>query len=104
MDNNNEYDELLVKYLADDLTVEEKLFVESWMNAGEQNRTYFEELKRTWYLIGIRKTSEEVSVNDEWNHFKETVNAEDIKVIPSYQEDKSSRGEEATVQGRKSIV
>ncbi|MGF6848300.1 ABC-type antimicrobial peptide transport system permease subunit [Chitinophaga sp. W3I9] len=38
MEHNNQYDELLVRYLFNEETAEEKVFVENWLNASEENQ------------------------------------------------------------------
>lgn len=104
MDNSNQYDALLVKYVADDLSVEEKTFVENWINADEQNKTYFEELKRTWNLLGAKNAYDKVNVDDEWNHFKQSVQLRDIKVLPVHSEADDDSEDEEKRSRRKTII
>src|SRR5690349_21271712 len=79
MENNNQYDELLVRYLVDEVTDDEKLFVESWSNTSEANKRYFDELKKAWELASARKTLDflldELDVDEKWNRFQANVRA-----------------------------
>jgi transmembrane sensor len=105
MNDNNQYDELLVKYLADDLNTEEKAFVETWIHTNEQNRIYFEELQSAWNLTVLKNTLEKVNVNEEWNHFRQTITPTSTKVIPLHQEHEKNRDDEKEPeQQRKSLV
>ena len=78
MENSNQYDELLVRYLANDVTIEEKTFAENWIHSSEQNRTYFEDMKKAWQLTGVWDTFRKVNVDDRWNHFTQTVVAQNL--------------------------
>ncbi|WP_153798471.1 FecR family protein [Foetidibacter luteolus] len=73
MENSNQYDELLLRYLAGDLNTEEKAGVEDWL-AAEPNREHFEELKAIWKLAMLSRSSR-IDINTEWLHFKQTIDA-----------------------------
>lgn len=81
MENSNQLDELLVRYLNADLNTEEEAFVINWINASEENLRYFEDLKNTWQLTAVKLAAEQVNVDAEWNHFKEAIAAKEDKVI-----------------------
>lgn len=81
MENSNQYDELLVRYLANDVSTEERTFAENWIDATEQNRAYFEELKKAWQLTGVWDSFRKVNIDDKWNRFQETVVAQNLDVI-----------------------
>ena len=83
MENSNQYDELLVRYLANDVTIEEKTFAENWIHASEQNKDYFEEMKKAWQLTGVWDRFRKVNVNDRWNHFSQTVVAQNLNAVPA---------------------
>ena len=83
MENSNQYDELLVRYLANDVTIEERTFAENWIDASEQNRTYFEEMKKAWQLTGVWDTFRKVNVDDRWNQFTQTVVAQNLNAVPA---------------------
>ncbi|MEI6945744.1 FecR domain-containing protein [Paraflavisolibacter sp. H34] len=79
MENNDLYNELLVRYLAGEANAEESELVESWIRSGEDNRRYFENLRDAWQLAGAQKTLayvlEGMNVDEKWRHFKETLAA-----------------------------
>jgi transmembrane sensor len=56
MDNHNQYNELLVRYLVNETNAEENVFVENWIDASEENRRHFEQLRNAWQLAGARHT------------------------------------------------
>lgn len=109
MENNSQYDELLIKYLVNEADAEEKAFVENWMNAGKENRQYFEGLKNAWQLAAAKQTLDyvldEMNVDDRWNRFKQAVAANQAKVvsIPA-QEQFEDESAEDQHPGRKSFV
>lgn len=81
MENSNQLDELLVKYLISDLTEEEEVFVINWINANEENRQYFESLKNTWRLTSIKQAAETINVNAEWDRFQQAVRPDEGSVV-----------------------
>lgn len=93
MENINQYDELLVRYLADALNAEEKHAVEAWLNENEQNRKYFEEIKNAWQVAGLHGISEKINVNDEWIHFTNNVSTAE-----------NEQGAEVEIPKRRGIV
>ncbi len=105
MNNSNQYDELLIKYLADELNAEEKNFVENWIYASEENRRYFEELKHVWNLAIVKQTLEKVNLDEEWNQFQENIAASEAKIISLNQQEESGiEYVEEESPGRKSVV
>jgi ferric-dicitrate binding protein FerR (iron transport regulator) len=86
MENNSQYDELLIKYLVNEVNAEEKVFVENWIDANEANRRYFDSLRNAWQLSATKKTLDyildEMNVDEKWNHFKQNVTAKETRVIP----------------------
>jgi transmembrane sensor len=110
MNNSNQYDELLIKYLADDLNAEEKTFIENWIHASEQNRKYFEELKHVWQLAAVKQTLDQVldemNMEEKWNRFQQNVAAKETKVRPIYQLEEESVSEYGQEEqpDRKSVV
>lgn len=73
MEMSNQYDELFIRYLLNDLNTEEEKFVLNWIDSSEQNRQYFEELKKTWNLTGVKKLSDVADVDAEWLYFKQII-------------------------------
>ncbi|MEI6948964.1 FecR domain-containing protein [Paraflavisolibacter sp. H34] len=87
MENNPQYDELLVRYLFKEATGEEQVRVENWLHASEENRRYFERLEKAWQLAQARKDLDYlltgVDLEDRWNRFEQRVAAkEETPAIP----------------------
>lgn len=81
MENRNQYDELLSKYLVNELNSEEEEFVEKWINADKQNRQYFDELSKTWRLTALRHTIDKIDANEEWEYFKQTARGNQLRAV-----------------------
>ncbi|MGN6213733.1 FecR domain-containing protein [Parafilimonas sp.] len=80
MENSNQYDELLVRYLTGDLNDEEKAHVENWL-AAAPNRKYFDELKAIWNLAQLNHSSKHIDISKEWLHFQQTIGAASAETI-----------------------
>jgi transmembrane sensor len=65
MQNNNYFEELIVSYLSNNLDAEEEAFIIAWINDSNENKQYFEELKRTWNAISIKQ----INVDNAWKQF-----------------------------------
>ncbi len=73
MNSSNQYDELLVKYLAGDLDEAEMSTVENWIGANPQNKRHFDELKDLWKLTALKTSIEKLDIDLEWNYFKSSI-------------------------------
>ena len=73
MENRNYFDELIVSYLSGNLNAEEELFVLDWINSTDRNKQHFEELKKTWNLLSVKESVQEINVAAEWDRFEETL-------------------------------
>jgi transmembrane sensor len=78
MENNHPFNDLLVKYLVSNLTEEETTLVEDWINQSEENRKHVDKLKQVWKLTAVSRTLEQVNVDHEWIHFKETIAQKEV--------------------------
>lgn len=106
MTSSNPYDELLVSYLAGDLDADQKIMVENWIAASEENRKYFVEVQRVWKLAALRHTLDKVvdqmNVEEKWNRFQQDIAEKETKVVPMAQEAlDSTYGEEGPVRKSK---
>src|SRR3954468_14125835 len=77
MENDNQYSELLIRYLRNELTAEEKAGVLEWINSSEQNRQYFEGLIKTWRLAGLNSL-ENINIDHEWRQFEKKTSFNEI--------------------------
>jgi transmembrane sensor len=89
MENSNQINELLVRFLTNSLSDEEQSQVADWINASEANRRYFIQLRDTWQLTAVKLTAQ-VNEEEEWSLFQETIAARDAKVV-SMQEPEEQR-------------
>ncbi|WP_188133946.1 FecR domain-containing protein [Chitinophaga sp. CF418] len=84
MEDNNQYDELLVRYLFNEETGEERAFVENWLNTSEENQRYFNRLKKVWQLTEIKKDlayiTDEANLEEKWNSLEQSITEEDTSV------------------------
>jgi ferric-dicitrate binding protein FerR (iron transport regulator) len=83
MEDNNQYDELLVRYLFNEGTAGEKAFVENWLNTSEENQRYYDRLKRTWQLTELRHDltyiTDEANLEEKWERLEQHITAEEIE-------------------------
>jgi ferric-dicitrate binding protein FerR (iron transport regulator) len=80
MESNSQIHELIARFLINDLNEEEHALVVAWINASEENKLYFINVKNTWQLTAVKLT-EQVDENEEWKLFRETIAARDAKVV-----------------------
>jgi transmembrane sensor len=80
MEDNNQYEELLVRYLFNEETAGEKAFVENWLNTSEENRRYFNSLKKAWQLAEIKQDltyiTDEANLEEKWNRLEQNITEE----------------------------
>lgn len=80
MEPINQINELIARYLINDLNDEEHALVVAWINSSEENKRYFINVKNTWQLTSVKLT-EQVNEEEEWKQFKETLAARDGGVV-----------------------
>lgn len=71
MQNDNQFDELLTKYLSNETNREEELAVEEWIGSSDSNRRHFELLKNAWTLTTLANTAAKLDVKGEWKKFRQ---------------------------------
>ncbi len=77
MEKKNQYDELLVKYLLNELNDEEEEYIAGWINESEENRLHFGEISRTWGLTAIRSINK-IDVDEKWKSFIQTIGKDEV--------------------------
>src|ERR1044072_9633300 len=80
MERNNQMKELIVKYLVNELSEEEDSLIVEWINASEENRHYFNDIKEAWQLTAIKLT-QQVNEEAEWDVVKQHIAARETKVV-----------------------
>lgn len=97
MENSYHYDELLVKYLLNELNEAEEVDVLQWIDSNKQNRQYFDELKNTWRLTALKNSLNAVNVDNEWRQFeqkiffKKNTDKQDLQKIEPGEDDKPNK-------------
>jgi transmembrane sensor len=81
MEAENNIDELLVSYLFNESAGEEKLFARDWINSSEENRQYFEGLKKTFGLLAMHGGTDKINVDEEWKHLQELIAAHALQSV-----------------------
>jgi ferric-dicitrate binding protein FerR (iron transport regulator) len=76
MERNNQITELIARFLINDLNDEEHALVVNWINASEENRHYFINIKDTWQLTAVKLT-EQVNSAEEYKLFRDAIAARD---------------------------
>lgn len=79
---NDNMDDLLVKYLLDEATTQERRDVLEWITEKSVNQKYFEHFKLIWLRSKQLAVHSEVDENIAWARFKERVEENEVKVIP----------------------
>lgn len=68
---SNVQEDLLVKYLLGEATDAERDEVTEWINAGEENKKYYEHFSLIWNESKKIEATSNVNVDDAWNKFTE---------------------------------
>src|SRR5688572_4690458 len=91
MEDNSQYNELLINYLLNEVSAEQKVLVENWINGNEANKLYFEKLKNTWQLTGATKSLDyvldEMNLDDKWVQLKKKVTSRESLSSSVFAED-----------------
>lgn len=103
MESNNQINELIGRFLTNNLSEEEHSIIVEWINASEDNRRYFINYMNTWQLTSVKLTAQ-VNEEEEWDLFRKTLAARDAKVISIDEE--TAPGYEYTGEGqaRKAVI
>ena len=70
MEQEHQYDEILVKYLLNECNTAQRDFVENWIGEADNNRLYFFNLAKTLQLISIKENIGTIDINAEWANFQ----------------------------------
>lgn len=73
MENRHDIDELIIKSFGNHLSAEEETFLAGWLNAGEENRNYYESVQHVWQLTGMQETVDAIDPEEEWGRFQRSV-------------------------------
>ena len=73
MENHREYDELLAKYLLNELSKHEELKLVEWIKESDENRNYFEQVKAAWNLAAAKNLTGSIDIEEEWSYYQRVV-------------------------------
>ncbi len=79
MEKNNQHIDfnLLTRYLADELTLKEQVLVKNWIDASDNNRKDFEELKQAWNFVDKTGKKQEIHMENEWRYHQKLMNSDE---------------------------
>jgi len=75
-------DDLIGKVLADEATAEERERVLLWVNQNEENKKYYNDLRKIFEKAGNNTTQVEFDTDAAWSKLKGKLNNNEGKVIP----------------------
>ncbi|WP_207512863.1 FecR family protein [Longitalea luteola] len=103
MESNNQINELIGRFLTNNLSEEEHSTIVEWINANEENRRYFINYMNTWQLTSVKLTAQ-VNEDEEWDLFKQTVAARDANLISINENTLSEDAFTGKAQERKAVI
>lgn len=80
MELNNHIEELIARFLINNLSEEEDSLLIEWINDSEENRRYFIQVRDIWQLTAVKLTAQ-VNEEEEWDLFRETIVARDADTV-----------------------
>ncbi len=83
-ETNDNMDDLLVKYLLGEATMQERTAVEQWVAGNTINQRYFENFKLIWNRSKQLATHSEVDEDMAWLRFKDRVEEIQSPVLPMF--------------------
>lgn len=73
MEPENTYDDVFIKYILNECTAEERVFVEEWTSKSEDNRLYIGKIAEGMRLLDAAKYAEGIDVDYEWRVFSNNI-------------------------------
>jgi transmembrane sensor len=71
---HNMNEELLVKYLLGEISLQEQLSVEEWINSDQAHKRYFEHFRLIWEKSKLLAAASTVDENAAWLRFQQRIN------------------------------
>lgn len=91
MDNRFDHiDELIGKYLANEATSAERSEVEKWVQASDDNRSYFDNLRLIFERAAAVRTFQEFDTDAAWNRVKSKLRQAESRTIPLLPQEKNT--------------
>lgn len=73
-------DDLLVKYLLEETSVDESGMVEQWLQQDPANRKYFDELISTWEKSRELSSSSSITTDAAWHRFQQKISTPVVQI------------------------
>jgi ferric-dicitrate binding protein FerR (iron transport regulator) len=83
-DKNTEIDDLLISFLGDELSNEEKESVIQWINESEENKNYFHQLKEAWILTSVNHNPYHIQKEKNWNKINDRIRPKQLNLWPRF--------------------
>jgi transmembrane sensor len=77
--NKTDIDLLIVSYLTDSISEEELVRLKQWIQASNENRSYFNLLKDSWILSGKRNSDSLTNTEESWNRISNNLIHKDFR-------------------------
>jgi transmembrane sensor len=87
---NNEYWDLIAKYLSNECDKDETDYLFKWIAESEENELLFKKVKGDFKLININKSMNKINVDSAWEKLKDRIE-EDEQILPIKEEPKVRR-------------
>jgi transmembrane sensor len=81
VDEQNDIDELIGKYLAGEASASEDIFVKSWMEKSDVNKKYFDHLQVIFQRSAVVK-SQRYNADEAWEKVKKRLHEKESRSIP----------------------
>ncbi|CAN5402277.1 hypothetical protein BH11BAC3_BH11BAC3_07630 [soil metagenome] len=75
METGNKYDDVLIRYLLNEVNAQEEKFVTEWRHENEENDLYLESLANTINLVAVNNSINKINIEQEWQHFTQLKSA-----------------------------
>lgn len=76
------YDDVLIKYLLQETTIEETQWVEQWLKESEENKIYFNQIKTIWDQSKLLQQDHPIDEEEAWLRLKSKLNKPKSNSIP----------------------
>jgi len=76
------YDDVLIKYLLQETTIEETQWIEQWLIESEENKIYFNQIKTIWDQSKLLQQDHPKDEEEAWLRLKSKLNKPKSKSIP----------------------
>lgn len=78
MENPDQQQEQVTKYLSNELDIEEKALVEEWIGQSEENRQYVDQMSKLLKLVSVKQAFDTINVDQEWARMQAVISRPSI--------------------------